>query len=230
MLPLSAIVMRAVKGNCSCRNEQSRRTLGARSRSSSLTGTTMSTCGDGISRSATERPGSATMSSGFMPLSFGCRNRITLNAVSVPPMRINSLTDVMRRIGVLVFSLRFFSVVFALPMRSLPPFSFAGTSSLASSVPPAAPAGCYGQISRCLEGARNSLTRARRAQHPQVTNQAAVRARRTRGAYIVRERCGMSEHGEAVRRPARASLLAAKQETVDDHRSASWPAGWPCWP
>src|SRR5215472_12978972 len=43
VLPLSAIVTRAVKGKLSRRKPTSRRTLGARSRSSLRTGTTMST-------------------------------------------------------------------------------------------------------------------------------------------------------------------------------------------
>ena len=50
---------------------------------------TMSTCGDRSSRSATECPGSARMSSGFMPHSFGCRIWLMLNAVSVPGMRFS---------------------------------------------------------------------------------------------------------------------------------------------
>ena len=44
VLPLSAIVMRAVKGNPVSRKASSLRTLGPRSRSSSMTGTTISTC------------------------------------------------------------------------------------------------------------------------------------------------------------------------------------------
>jgi hypothetical protein len=49
----------------------------------------MSTCGAGVSRSATGRAGSAAMSSGFMLLSLGGRFRLTLNAISTQLMKIH---------------------------------------------------------------------------------------------------------------------------------------------